>query len=153
MPNPKGGLLCTILGMIMAVSVNTANGATGYACYPSTSTSPTSCDNHIYTQSTGGWAVFGCTGSNVRFFFGASGCSDSFGTLGYVGNPTFSDSGGQYCWCKMYGTDLNYVPGSWVSGRDDHYASSASDCANDCASLCGYYAMYNSTFRSVLFSS
>ncbi|MDR2412582.1 MAG: hypothetical protein LBD50_00020 [Rickettsiales bacterium] len=149
MPNPKGGLLCTILGMIMAVSVNTAEGATGYACYSSTPTSPTSCNNYIYTYYTDGWAVFGCTGSNVRLFYGASGCSETSGTFGVAGSPTFSDSGGKNCWCRMYGTDLGSVSVSWVF----YYGyGGASYCANHCASNCADGAGAYSIFRSALFS-
>ncbi|MDR2413166.1 MAG: hypothetical protein LBD50_03060 [Rickettsiales bacterium] len=151
MPNPKGGLLCTILGMIMAVavSVSTADGATGYACYSSTPTSSTSCSSSTYTLYTGGWSVYGCTGSNVRLFYGASGCSTTSGTYGVAGSPTFTSSGGQYCWCKMYGTDLGSVSGSWVFNST---YSTASDCAYYCARNCASYAKDNSGFRSALFS-
>ncbi|MDR2413037.1 MAG: hypothetical protein LBD50_02380 [Rickettsiales bacterium] len=148
MPNPKGGLLCTILAV--AVSVSTADGATGYACYPSTPTSPTSCSSSASIFYTGGWAVFGCTGSNVRLFYGASGCSDTYGTYAVAGSPTFSDSGGQYCWCKMYGTDLGSVSGSWVFYNDYSYAS---DCADYCADYCANYARDASGYRSALFSN
>ncbi|MDR2413347.1 MAG: hypothetical protein LBD50_04030 [Rickettsiales bacterium] len=148
MPNPKGGLLCTILAV--AVSVNTADGATGYACYSSTPTSPTSCSSYTYTYYTGGWAVFGCTGSNVRLFYGASGCSDTYGTYAVAGSPTFTSSGGQYCWCRMYGTDLGPVSRSWVFFYDD---GSASDCANYCAYYCANDARNISALRSAVFSN
>jgi hypothetical protein len=151
MPNPKGGLLCAILGMIMAVSVNTADGATGYTCYLSTPISPTSCSSSTSTFYTGGWAIFGCTGSNVRLFYGASGCSATSGNYGVAGSPTFTSSGGQYCWCKMYGTDLGtVVSSSWVFSND---YGSASDCAFNCAIDCGYNARNLSDFRSALFSN
>ncbi|MDR2412918.1 MAG: hypothetical protein LBD50_01770 [Rickettsiales bacterium] len=147
MPNPKGGLLCTILAV--AVSVNTAEGATGYACYSSTPTSPTKCSSSTYTQHIGGWAVFGCIGSNVRLFYGASGCSATSGSYAVAGNPTFSSSGGQYCWCRMYGTDLGSVSGSWVFTYDYGSASfCASNCANDCAADAGN----DSDLRSALFN-
>ncbi|MDR2412685.1 MAG: hypothetical protein LBD50_00545 [Rickettsiales bacterium] len=150
MPNPKGGLLCTILCMIMAVavSVSTANGATGYACYSSTPTSPTSCSGYTSTFYTGGWAVFGCTGSNVRLFYGASGCSATPGSVAVAGNPTFNSSVGQYCWCRMYGTDLGSVWGSWVFAGD----SSSSNCADNCTSYCASVARSYSDLRSALFS-
>ncbi|MDR2412938.1 MAG: hypothetical protein LBD50_01870 [Rickettsiales bacterium] len=152
MPNPKGGLLCTILGMIMAVavSVSTANGATGYACYSSTPINPKECSSHTFTFYTGGWVVFGCNGSNVRLLYGASGCSATLGTHAIAGNPTFSDSGGRYCWCKMYGTDLGTVSGSWVFTID---GSTASNCAYGCASACAYDATYAPNFRDALFSN
>ncbi|MDR2412716.1 MAG: hypothetical protein LBD50_00710 [Rickettsiales bacterium] len=150
MPNPKGGLLCALLGMIMAVSVNTAEGATGYACYSSTPISPTSCSSSAYTDFTGGWAVFGCTGSNVKLFYGASGCSATSGSVAVAGNPTFSSIGGQYCWCKMYGTDLGTVSRSWVGGGD---YSSASECAYGCVIDCGYIAQYDPDLRLALFSN
>ncbi|MDR2412885.1 MAG: hypothetical protein LBD50_01590 [Rickettsiales bacterium] len=148
MPNPKGGLLCAILAV--AVSVNTADGATGYACYSSTPTSPTSCSSSTYTDYTGGWAVYGCTGSNVRLFYGASGCSETSGTFGVAGSPTFTSSGGQYCWCRMYGPDLGSVSGSWVL---HNVYGSASYCAYDCALNCAAGAAYFSDYRSALFSN
>ena len=130
-----------IAGIICAASIPPAYAVT--KCVKLNSS--TTCSGYSGLTGQSNWSAT-CGGVSIQgvAFCGSQNGGSTGERFGSVRVSSTLDNN-RHCWCKMVSPAVS----SWVFL---YTRTSAGDCALNCAGSCASYALYDSAFRSALFS-